>query len=132
MNETNELKTLKQEEQMEAGRTAVNGGLFAGIAMVIVGLIYLVANLTGGWDLLGGKLWLVWLLIPVGGVLAGAYAYYTSNGRRVNGRLVTMLLWALLPFGMLAAATLNIVSWSAMWPLTLVLVGITILVNRGQ
>lgn len=127
----NEIKNLKEQELAQAAPAAVSGARFVGIGFILAGILFLGVTAFGGWELLGGKVWLVFWLIPVAGALGGAYHQYVRNGRRVNGRVLTALLWAVFPFAIAAMWVLG-VSWTAVWPISLVLVGLTIVLNQGR
>ncbi len=127
----NDVKEMKEQEQQSTESTAVTSARLMGIAFVLMGIALVGVNLLGSWELFGGKTWLIFLLIPVAGALGTSYRNYVNNGRRMNGRVLTGALWALFPFAMLAAWSLGM-RWTDMWPLTLVLIGVTIVLNQSR
>ncbi len=122
-------KDLKQYEE-----TAFNQPQFSklgsGLFMVLLGGIFLTLNYFDGWDGFGGKTWLIFLLIPVFGVLMGVYQRYEANGRQLNAEVLTPLLWGLFPFAFVTLLTLG-VQMQLLWPLVLVIIGLTILVKQN-
>jgi hypothetical protein len=100
--------------------------IFGGV-LILIGLIFLVQNLTdfrlGNWNW-----WALFILIPAIGSLSNVWRIYQTNGR------VTAAARGSLVFGlaMLLVATILMfnLSWSVMWPFFLIVFGIGALIAR--
>jgi uncharacterized integral membrane protein len=100
------------------------GAWIGGVILVILGLIFLVQNVSG---LQLANWWALFILIPAFGALWGAWNAYQANGRFSAGARSSAIFGIALI--LLAAAFLFNVSLSLYWPLALILVGILLLVN---
>lgn len=98
-----------------------------GIALIVVGLIFLVQNLTGfrlqNW-------WALFIAIPGFIALGTAWRFYQQDGfasRRAlgaaSGSLVPLIIAAIFLFNL---------DWGSLWPLFLVAGGIGMLANRAE
>ena len=124
--QNDEIKDLKLEEQgasnSRPGLSLATGGFF-----ILLGLIYLVQQIAGlDW----GRMWVLFLLIPVYWVLYDAWCKYKAAGQTVTPAVVQRLLWGLFPFVMVGANALFNISWGVMWPFMLILIGVSALVNQ--
>ncbi len=103
-----------------SGRTGL-----AGIALIMLGLIYMLQNM-GALHLNNG--WALFILLPAIGSLVTAYGSYHHHGRWTaagRGALISgLILTAVTAFFLLD------VEWSKWWPLLLVLFGIGTLMNE--
>ncbi len=135
MNNFNETDSLKKDEQAaeaagSAGNVANQGAAFAGIGLILVGVIFIAMQVFGEQKWFGGNSWLIWMLIPVAAVLGAGYMQYKRSGNHLTRRVIIMLMWGLFPFVMMGLTFGLGISWGAMWPLALVLVGVTMLLGR--
>jgi hypothetical protein len=95
-----------------------------GAILVLIGLAFLVQNLTGFYLL---NWWALFIFIPAFGMLSGAWASYKANRRLSRGgrsSLIFGLLLALAGLGFLFN-----VNWGLFWPVLLILAGVAILVS---
>ncbi len=98
--------------------------LIAGVVLVAVGLIFLVANLT---DFALHNWWALFILIPALMSFGKAYQSYQANGRLdkdargavVGGAIMTMV----------ASAFLFNLDWGIVWPFFLIIGGIGALLS---
>lgn len=125
MNESykSELNELKNEEQ------ALGYEQFGGYFLLLLGGIFLLIQF-GGASFLGGKTWLLFLLIPVYWVGVSSYRQYVNNGRQLDAKVFMPFLFGLLPFVLVFAVTILPISWGSIWPIFLILAGIAAIVNN--
>ena len=71
---------------------------------------------------------LFFLAIPVVGGLYGGWQAYQQDGR-LTGRVISRLIWAIFPFIFVLPWYLGI-NIANLWPLMLILIGITMLLNQ--
>ena len=102
-----------------------SGALIPGIVLIGLGVIFMLQNTTNfrlhNW-------WALFILIPAFSALAAAYRMYKENNRlntAARGSLISGLILSLV-----AAVFLFGLSWSILWPLVLVLVGLGILLGN--
>jgi cation transport ATPase len=98
---------------------------WGGLALIVVGLIFLLQNMTGfQWD----NWWALFLLIPLVGMLWSAWDTYQRDGRftrHLTGRLIGS---AYLLVVFLAAISGG---WAVIWPLFIIVAGLGTLLYRS-
>jgi cation transport ATPase len=115
------------DPQQNSSNPAGNSLWLGGIVLIIVGLIFLVQNITGfhlqNW-------WALFIAIPGVIALATAWRFYQQDGfasRRVlgaaSGSLVPLIIAAIFLFNL---------DWGRLWPLFLIAGGAGMLVNRAE
>jgi hypothetical protein len=102
-------------------------GLILGGILVLIGVIFLLQNVTD-WDLGNWNWWALFILIPAVGSLANAWRIYQAQGRltaKARGPLVG-------GFALLLVTTILLfdLDWGTMWPLFLIIVGVGALIVR--
>lgn len=99
--------------------------LVPGLVLIAIGVIFLLQNTTG-WRL--HNWWALFILIPAFSAFSAAYRIYKDNNQlnpAARGSLISGLILTLV-----AAVFLLGLSWSILWPLVLVLVGLGILLGN--
>lgn len=99
-------------------------GLFAGAMLIVLGLVFLIQNLTGfsldNW-------WGIFLLVPAGYMLFRTYQEYQEH------KAFTMAgrnnLMAFITIALIAVITLFNLNWGTMWPLFLIIGGVGLLLR---
>lgn len=104
-----------------------NSTLILGVILVLLGIVFLVQNVTDV-DLGNWNWWALFILIPAIASLGAAWRVYQSQGRfvpAVRGPLVGGLVLLLV-----ATILLFDLDWGTMWPLFLVIAGVGALLAR--
>jgi len=101
-----------------------NGNWIAGFVLVALGVVFLLQNL-GGFRL--HNWWALFILIPAFGSLSAAYRSYQEN-KRLNAAGRGSLIMGLI-FVFVACIFLFSLSWGLMWPILLVLFGLSLLIS---
>lgn len=101
-------------------------GLFTGAILIVLGLVFLLQNLTGfaldNW-------WGIFLLVPAGYMLFNTYQDYQTHGTLTMAGRNHFI--AFLTIALIAVITLFNLSWSVMWPLFLVIGGVSLLLRMA-
>lgn len=128
---SDDISSLKEaEKQTMAGETAERPARSAqswipGLALLILGVIFLVGNLTG-YEL--QNWWALFILIPALVNFGNAWQSYKRHGRFGRGARSSFIGGLILTI--VAATFLFDWEWDAIWPLFLILAGVGILLGR--
>ncbi|MDO9088336.1 MAG: DUF5668 domain-containing protein [Anaerolineaceae bacterium] len=99
--------------------------IFWGLVIMVVGVLFLAQNLGYIKD------YSFWKYLPAILIILGLYQLFVSRLRAWVGPLLMTLIGTFL-----LLATLNVISWgtfgSMIWPTILILVGISIILHRGE
>lgn len=99
--------------------------IFWGLIIIVVGALFLAQNLGFIQD------YSFWKYLPALLIVLGVYQLFLNRFRAWVGPLMITLIGAFL-----LLATLNIISWSTfgsmIWPTILILVGLSIILHRGN
>lgn len=105
--------------------------IITGLAVVLMGVTYLLHQ--AGWIDIPFNWWALFILMPAVGFLFAAYHTYHRSGNRLTVALAIQGLLGLT----LAALSVSLffgyyppINWGAIWPLFVILVGISILFGR--
>ena len=114
---------MKQETVINSKQVKVEHkvGKRMGIFMIIIGAITLIG--TSGFTIAGHSPWMLIALAPIYWIGLSAYRCYKEDGR-LSRRVLSIAVFAVLPFAYLAAMTLGY-SISGLWPLGVMIVGIS-------
>ena len=111
----------------KTSRNGNSNNLIGGGVLVLIGAVFLVQNLTD-LDLVNWNWWALFILIPALGSLVRVWQTYQTEGQLTAatrgpliGGLVMLLITAIFLFNL---------NWGAMWPVFLIIAGISILVVR--
>jgi hypothetical protein len=96
-----------------------------GLVLVLVGFAFLAANL---WEFHLDNWWALFILIPALGNFNTAYEKYRRAGHWTRGAR-SALGWGFF-FVIIAATFLFNISWSLMWPVLLILLGLGFILNN--
>ena len=127
-----EIETLKIEEK----ETVMNGdgtarvtsekryqnNWIAGIMLVAIGAIFLLANVT---DFYLQNWWALFILIPAISSIINGVKEYQSNGRYTKDARNSMI-WGVI-LGLISATFLFNLNWAYIWPFFLIFAGVGIL-----
>ena len=97
-----------------------------GIVLIFLGLVFLLNNL--GLMRLPGNWWAIFIMLPSFASWYGAWRQYESNGGHLSQGVISALTWGSLPF-LISLIFLFNLSWGLFWPLILIFVGVSALVN---
>jgi hypothetical protein len=101
------------------------GGIWVGGALIVLGLVVMARNL--GYAIIGNW-WALLILLPGVAALANAYTSYRNAEyrltRSVRGSLMVGLILVFI-----AASLLFDLRWGNLWPMLLIMGGITVLLN---
>ncbi len=117
------LDQLKDAEKSSIER---NGSVFKAMIFIVVGVGLILSNIIGfnftNW-------WVLFTLIPLALFANNIYYDYQANGRltqQSTGSIIASLT-------ILAAAAVflfEVVTWSAIWPIGLIIAGITMILGK--
>lgn len=122
---------MKQETLVRSERSQEKqqAGQWTGVVMILVGVIFLMG--TSGITILGYSPSMLFALVPVYVIGAAAYKRYKEEGR-LTRRVFAIAVFALVPLAYIAAMVLGF-SVSSLWPLGVIVVGISfILFGTGK
>src|SRR5690554_1811668 len=111
-------------EQRNGDRTPASGGagsgsVAAGVALIVVGLVFLLSNVTG-WRF--NNWWALFILIPALFLLGNAVRQYRADGR-FSGRVTQAATGAIFML-LVALVFLFNLDWGTVWPAFLIIGGI--------
>ncbi len=117
---SNEFFEMKESEKQEMGMT--NSNVIVGISIILVGGVLFLRNIFGfefeNW-------WVLFMLIPLGGMGMKMWELYQANGRISTGLIIAMSGVAIT-----AVIFLFNLSWGLMWPIFFMLGGVSMLLNH--
>lgn len=112
--ETNEPPEGEREHRRSGSSTWISG-----VALIIIGLVFLLQNIT---SLSLGNWWALFILIPAIASLGQAWRGYRQQGKigasargSLTGGLILLLVAIVFLFGL---------DWGKVWPLFLVIIGL--------
>lgn len=121
---------MKQEtvvtSEQEKGEHVV--GKWMGASMILAGVIFLLG--TSGITIGGHSPSMLLALFPIIWIAVAAYRRYQEDGR-LTRRVVSIAVFAVLPFAYIAAMALGY-SISGLWPLGIIVVGVSFLLLGRQ
>jgi hypothetical protein len=120
-----ELTAVSPPTQTGRQHPAQHGHWIPGLVLILVGVIFLAANL---WDFHLDNWWALFILIPAFGNFNTAVEKYRRAGRWTRGAR-SALGWGMF-FVLIAATFLFNISWSLMWPVLLILLGLGFILNN--
>lgn len=118
-------ETVVNSEQVNGERVA---GKWMGALMVFMGAIFLMG--TSGITIAGHSPSMLIALLPIYWIGVSAYRRYKEDGR-LTRRVFSIAVFAVLPFAYMAAMALGY-SVSGLWPLGIVVVGVSFLLFGGR
>ena len=98
-------------------------GKWMGALMIFMGVIFFMG--TSGITFAGHSPTMLVALVPIFWIGVAAYRRYEEDGR-LTGRVISIAIFAVLPFAYIAAMLLGY-SISGLWPLGIIVVGISFL-----
>ncbi|HVN53632.1 MAG TPA: hypothetical protein VMT46_04825 [Anaerolineaceae bacterium] len=123
-----EMRQAERDQRREERRAARGGrssSWFWGAILILVGLALLVQNLTGSFFV---NWWALFILIPAIGAFAAAWGNYQTNGRLTRNGRSSLIGGAALTI--LAVIFLFNLSFSYLWPVLLILGGLSVLLSE--
>ena len=103
-------------------------GKWMGAFMILTGAIFLMG--TSGITIAGHSPWMLVGLLPIYWIGVSAYRRYKEDGR-LTRRVFSIAVFAVLPFAYMAAMALGY-SVSGLWPLGIIVVGVSLILFRGS
>jgi hypothetical protein len=100
-----------------------SGAAIGGIVLVGLGVIFLLQNFgmfyIGNW-------WALFILLGTAGAWGSAWHIYQKNGHRITSAVIGSFIGGIFP---LAAALIFLfdLDWSTMWPVFLIIAGLSVL-----
>ncbi len=116
---------MKQETIVKSEQVNREHGVGKGMGamMVLIGAIFLMG--TTGFTIAGRSPTMLIALVPIYWIGVSAYRRYQED-RRLTRRVFSIAIFAVLPFAYMAAMALGY-SVSGLWPLGIIVVGISFL-----
>jgi hypothetical protein len=109
----------------EERRANRGGSWIIGAALVVLGAIFLIQNLTGyslqNW-------WALFILIPAIGSFASAWRIYQANGQRLTTAVRGPAIGGLI-LTLVALIFLLGLNWGTLWPVFIIVGGLALLLN---
>ena len=118
-------KTVVNSEQAKGEHEV---GKWMGAFMVLLGAIFLLG--TSGITIRGHSPSMLIALLPIYLIGVSAYRRYKADGR-LTRRVFSIAVFAVLPFAYMAALALGY-SVSGLWPLGIIVVGVSFILFRGS
>lgn len=127
---SNEISDLKEAEQMQdapspsAPSRSQNNNWVAGVALIVIGGVFLLSNLT---DFYLNNWWALFIMIPAFSNFSNAWRSYQKHGRmnrRARGSLTGGMILSLITL-----AFLFDLDWGLIWPLFLIIGGLSALLG---
>lgn len=121
---------MKQETSVDSEEVKGEheAGNWKGVFMVFIGMLFLMG--TSGITLGGDSPWMLIALVPLYWIGVSAYRRYREDGR-LTRRVFSIAVFAVLPFAYMAAMALGH-SISGLWPLGIIVVGVSLLLFGGN
>ncbi len=121
---------MKQEKVGRSAqvRAEENAGMWTGVLMVFIGVLFLLG--TAGIRFGGRSPSLLIGLLPVYLIGAAAYQRYREDGG-LSRHVLSIAVFAVLPLGLMAAMMLGY-SISGLWPLGVIVVGVSFVLRGGR
>lgn len=116
--------SYETDDQRRSWRRDRNPGWVGGGILILLGLIFLVKNMTG-WEL--NNWWALFILIPAFSSFSRAYWMYRNDGRLSQAARGPLLGGFVLTF--VSLAFLFNIGFGAFWPVLLIVGGLLLLVN---
>ncbi|MFN2199370.1 MAG: LiaF transmembrane domain-containing protein [Anaerolineales bacterium] len=120
----------------ETKHYGIEGRIFqiiTGLAIVLFGVTYLLSQT--GWIDFPFNWWALFILMPAVGFLFAAYHTYRRSGNRLTVAFAIQGLLALIVGGLAVSLFFGYyppINWGAIWPLFVILVGISILFGKHR
>jgi hypothetical protein len=118
-------ETVVNSEEFKGER---EGGMWMGVFMIFMGAIFLMG--TSGITIAGYSPSMLIALVPIFWIGVSAYRRYKEDGR-LTRRVFSIAVFALLPFAFILAMVLGF-SISGLWPLGIIVVGVSFLLLGGS
>jgi hypothetical protein len=119
------MERVQRRAERRAARYAGGGAWLPGIALIVLGAIFMLQNMGA---LQISNWWALFILLPALGSFATAYGAYRNNGGRLNAMARGSLIGGLVLTAIAAFFLLDL-DWGKLWPLLLILAGIGALLN---
>ena len=104
------------------------GWWVGGLILIILGVVFLAQNLTG--TFVFHNWWALFILLPGLAALANAWRRYQTDGRLTREARSSLFGGVFLVI--LAAVFIFDLNWGAIWPVFLILFGISLLFNSAS
>lgn len=126
---------VSERIEHERPRARANGSMmWVGLTVVIFGAVMLIRNL--GVDLGGlglgflrlDRWWALLMFIPAASILKNAYDAYQADGRQLTRWTRSQLFTGLMIVGLAVAFLFNL-SMSMLWPVVVIAIGLSFLIN---
>ncbi|MCA9731511.1 hypothetical protein KC799_05255 [candidate division KSB1 bacterium] len=105
--------------------TRDNRNLIVGIILIGVGVVFLLSNFfhfhLNNW-------WALFILIPAFIAFNDAWKIYSKNGKQLTKDVKNRIMGGIFPL-IVAVIFLFNISWSVVWPIFIILIGIAMLVG---
>ena len=118
-------ETVVNSEQVNGEHEA---GKWMGAFMIFAGAIFLMG--TAGITIGGHSPSMLLALVPIFWIAVAAYRRYQADCR-LTRRVISIAVFAVLPFAYMAAMALGY-SVSGLWPLGVIVVGVSFILFRGS
>lgn len=120
---SNNFDELKEQEKSS---NAYNGNVLMAVIFIVVGVGLILSNAIGfefdNW-------WILFMLIPVGFFAQGIYQDYQANGR-ITQRSTGSIIVTVAILATAATFLFEAISWSVIWPIGLVIAGISMFLGN--
>ena len=114
---SNNMDELKDAEKSGNER---NGSVIMAVIFIVAGVVLIVSNITGfrfnNW-------WVLFMFIPVAFFAQNIYKDYQANGR-LTSQSTGSIIASLAILAAAAVFLFEIITWSAIWPIGLIIAGI--------
>ena len=115
----------REQDRQDASDQSGPGIWIAAAILIGVGVVFLLQNMGYA---IPGNWWALFLLIPAGFSLAGAWKSYQRNGNRFGPGMAGSLITALVLIALTLVFLFDLdVNWNVIWPALLIIIGLGVL-----
>ena len=120
-------ETSARHERRDRRGTGAPSWAIGGV-LVVVGIVYLVRNVTG---IELGNWWALFILIPAIGSLVTAFRMWERNDRKFTAASRGPMIGGIILLGVTAVFLFNL-DWGKVWPLFIILAGLGALLSAFE
>jgi hypothetical protein len=107
----------------QTSSTTRNGAVISGLVLIVLGVIFLLQNYglfyISNW-------WALFILVGTAGAWGSAWRIYQNNGKRITPAVTGTFVGGLFPLAIALIFLFNL-NWGTMWPVFLIIAGLSVM-----